>query len=76
MDVVGINIDVLSITVSDSEPPRKDPTGGVRATNETGELTVVKLNVFGIRKLVRLLVFLSVYFEHKKEKVIKLVLDL
>ncbi|XP_048585401.1 fibrocystin-L isoform X2 [Nematostella vectensis] len=32
----ALKIDVLSIDVTDPEPPRVDPTGGVRATNGTG----------------------------------------
>lgn len=33
----ALNLEVLSIDVADPEPPRTDPTGGVRATNETGK---------------------------------------
>lgn len=32
-----LKLDVLSIDVVDPEPPRVDPTGGIRATNETGK---------------------------------------
>lgn len=35
-----LRLDILSISVTDPEPPRVDPNGGRLATNETGEVYV------------------------------------
>ncbi len=32
----SLNVEVVGMEVTDPEPPPVDPTGGVRATNETG----------------------------------------
>lgn len=36
----ALKLDVLSLDVVDPEPPRTDPTGGIRATNATGMKTL------------------------------------
>ena len=38
----GLNLDV--VTVTEPTPPPVDPTGGVRATNETGKQTIIKMS--------------------------------